>query len=332
MRSEFLRGMQAVPKIEPPWKDFTVEVPSTARIEDYDWMTPSPGIQPYQGHRRYTTLDNTQYIVPNREFDAGIKVPLRNIQDDKVGGYALRFKELGEKARVFPGRWVLQNLAVGASTVCFDGSNFFSKTHNQGSGTPGSSLPAPFDTANSGLNLLKYTSANTADGLTYQFIWLLHYNTLKPMGYQARKVAELGTNSGAPESREAKEVRYWIDLEGNAFYGYWWDAILVQITNTPNLQDIFVCIDQAIKQFRSFQLPQALPDDPPLYTHQDIRFTPEIGTIVCSTGLEMLLTHALEEDRVGVSVAGSTSGITSNIYKGKAKLLASGYLNSAAGT
>jgi phage major head subunit gpT-like protein len=332
MRDEFLKGTIAVPPREPAWKTFTLEVGSEARFEDYGWMTPSPGIQRYEGHRRYSTVDLTQYIVPNLEFDAGMRVPLRNIRDDKVGGYPIRFRELGEKATAFPGRYVLQQLNLGESTVCFDGSNFFAKAHNQGSGSPGSSLPAPFDTANGGLNLLPYTSANTADGLTYRMAFLLHYNTIKPLGYQLRHGPELGTNSGNDESRENKEVRFWIDLEAAAFYGWWWDAVLVKITNTPSLQDMFVCIDQVQKQFRSFTFPAAMPTDPALYVHQDLQFSPEVGTVVCSTGLEALLNHALNEERIGFPLSGSAGTLTNNIYAHKWNLVATGYLNSAAGT
>lgn len=322
MRSEFLKGMQAVPEREPPWKRFTLVLPSTARTENYAWMTPSPGISRYLGHRRYANLDQIKYSVPNLEFDGSISVSLRDVEDDQIGGYPIRFKELGQKANAFPGRWALTTLAAGASTTCFDGSNFFNSTHNWGAGN--STLPSPFG---GGLNNLTYTSANSADGATYKVAFLLHYGAVKPLGYQVRKAPRLGTSAGESRSTEAKQVNYWCDLEGAAFFGYWWDAVLVTITNTPSLQDIFTIIDQAAKQFWSFQLPAALPTDPALYVHQDVEFSPEVGTVVCSTGLGMLFTHALNEDRVGVSVAGSTSGITSNIYRGKWGLVVSGYMN-----
>ena len=43
-------------------------------------------------------------------------------------------------------------------------------------------------------------------------------------------------------------------------------------------------------------------------------------------GLAMLMAHALLEPRIGVSVAGSTAGITDNIYRGRFSLMSTGYM------
>jgi phage major head subunit gpT-like protein len=321
MRSEFLKSMQAVPKKEPRWKEFTTVVPSTARTENYAWMTPSPGISRYVGHRRYAQLDQIKYTVPNLEFDGSISVSLRDVEDDQIGGYPLRFQELGQKANAFPGRWVMQTLNNGASTTCFDGSSFFATSHNQGTGN--STLPTNFG---GGVNALTYTAQGSSDATTHKAVFMIHDGAIKPLGYQNRKAPALGTNSGETRSREAKQVNYWCDLEGNAFFGYWWDAIQVTITNTPNLTDIFTVIDVVIRQFYGFTLPASLPTDPSLYVHQDKEFTSEIATVACSLGIARLLTHAVTEDRIGVSVSGSTAGFTSNIFKGSFAVQPSGYL------
>jgi phage major head subunit gpT-like protein len=322
MRAEFLKAMQATPAKQPPWEKFTQIVPSTARIENYAWMTPAPGISRYLGHRRYAQLDQIKYTVENLEFDGSLTVALRDVWDDQIGGYKYRFQDLGEKAKIFPGRHVLQTLALGGSTTCFDGTNFFANTHTMGGYA--SSVPAGFG---GGANNLTFTSANSADAATYKMVFLLNYGPLKPLLYQNRRGPDLANTAGTPQALEAKRANYWVDLEGAAAFGYWWDSILITITNTPSLADMFTCIDAAMKQFLTFTLPGALPTDPSLYVHQDLQFTPDVGTIVCSTGLWALLRHALMEDRVGVSVAGSTAGITSNIFYNLFGLVASGYLN-----
>ena len=137
---------------------------------------------------------------------------------------------------------------------------------------------------------------------------------------------EFGTTAGTPQSNGQKRYNYWIDLEANALPGWWWDTIQVAITNTPNLTDIFNIVDGVMKQFFQFTLPAALPGDPALYVHQDLEFGANIGTILCSVSLWALFRHALMEDRVGVSVAGSSSGITNNIYYGLFKLIGSPYI------
>jgi len=325
VRTEFIKGMQAVPERELETGDFVTTVPSSARIENYTWMTPSPGISEYTGRRRLAKLDQTKYTIENKEFDGSISVPTRDIEDDLVGGYPLRFNELGVKAARFPERWIYQKLSQGASLPCFDGSNYFATAHNQGLGN--STLPSPFT---GGVNNLTYTSAFSADGITGKVVFMMankRSGPVKPILYQRRKGPVLGTNAGTPQSSFEKQANYWVDLEAEALFGYWWDAILVNTVNTCSLTDMFTIIDLVIKQFLGFQLPASLPSDPPLYVHQGIDLTDRLG--VCISGVQnaQLLFHALNEERVGVSVAGSTAGITQNVYRGRFKLLSSAYIS-----
>lgn len=311
LRSEFLKSMQVVAKPAPIDK-FTTTVPSTARIENYAWMTPSPGISRYLGRRRKAQLDQIKYTVENLEYDALLSVSLRDVEDDQIGGYKLRMSELSQKAgKPHESRTVLQALANGSTGVCFDGSTFFNDTHNLGGYA--SAVPSGFG---GGANELTYDSANTSDATTNVFIVLIHgeEQMLKPMIYQKRKPFELKTDAGTPSSEKARFADYWIHGESAASYGYWWNAVKVTITDTPSLLDIFTCIDGVRRTFRKFTLPTALPTDPVEYVHEQTEFNANTATIVTCTALEQLFNHALNEDRVGVSVAGSTAGITSNIY------------------
>jgi phage major head subunit gpT-like protein len=326
MRTEFEKGMQYLPAEQLPVAKFTTFVPSTARIESYNWMTPSPGIAEYIGRRRLAKIDQIKYVVENREFDASMSVPTRDIEDDQVGGYAMRFQELGAKAEQFPEQWIMRKLAAGGSTTGFDGSNFFSSTHNFGSGRT-SGLPTNFG---GGLNALTYTAQGSSDAATYKVVFLVanpKSGPVKPVLYQKRKPPQVGTDAGTPQSMKAKQADYWVDLEGEALFGYWWDAILVTVTNTPNLTDIFAIIDAVIVQFQTFTLPVAAAGDPAIYTHQNMTLTERVGVVVTSPGLSMLFAHALNEDRVGVSVGGSSGGITSNIYRNTWELISTGYMS-----
>lgn len=323
MRQEFLKGTQIVPLKEPDWKKFTLVIPSTARFENYSALAALPVMKRYVGHRQYANVDTIRYPVENLEMDASIEVPLRDVEDDQIGLYPIAFKSLGERANTeMPGRLIIQQLALGASTVCFDGSDFFASSHNLGSGNT-SSLPPNFT---GGLNLLNYTSQGTSDGKTYKACFLITTDTIKPAIYQTRKAVSLGTNSGESRSREAKSVRYWCDAEVAVAYGWWWQAVLVNITNTPTIPDCYAMIDAAISQLRTFTLPQASPLDPVLYANQGFMPAPDAFTVIVSAPIGQVFWHTLSEERIGVSVAGSNSGFTNNIYRGTTSLVISGYM------
>jgi phage major head subunit gpT-like protein len=322
----FFEGLQAVPEKELQVAGFTNFLDSTARIENYDWLTPPPGIALYQGYRRYASLSSIPYKIENQEFDAALQIKLRDIEDDKIGGWPMRFNQLGGIAARFPERWIYQTLANGDSNVGFDNTNYFNTTHNQGGGGL-TTLPSGFT---GGLNKLTFTSTNSSDGATGKAIFIIDNQMsgpVKPIIYQKRKPPKLKTDSGTPGSEIDKLVRYVIDLEAAALYGYWWDAILVNFVNTPSVTDIQTVLDVVVNQFQSLTMPRSLPSDPNLYFHQGIDLTKTIGTCVSGLLTSMLLAHVLNDARVGVSVAGATSGIANNIYYNRFKLLASAYIS-----
>ena len=39
--------------------------------------------------------------------DSAFEVKLRDVEDDQVGGYKLKPAELAQRAKLFPGRWVM---------------------------------------------------------------------------------------------------------------------------------------------------------------------------------------------------------------------------------
>lgn len=308
MRTEFQVAYEAT--AEPaPWEKITEVVPSTARIEHYTWMSPSPGISQFQGHRRYGKIDTVRYSVENLEFDSAFEVQIRDIEDDQTGGYLKKPKELAERAKLWPGRWTLKHLAAGESRPCFDETNFFANSHVIGTGD----------------NLLSKDCALN-DGLTYNLAALFVGGALKPLLWQNRKAADFQTNSGTPQSYESKVVRYWADMEGEAAYGYWWDAVWVNITDTPSVTEMHEIFAQIELAFRGFQLPKALTSDDGEYVHEQVQFNDTNLMLVGSNGLAEVLRQALNQSWAPQTVGGATVA-TTNRFQGWASYMTSAYMN-----
>jgi len=324
MRAEFLNSMEGA--AEPaPIEDWVTPVPSTARIENYAWMTPAPGISRYQGYRRLAQMSPVKYSVENLEYDGAFSVSLRDVEDDQVGGYKLRMRDLVEKSKTpFKSRLILQTLAAGKSTTCFDGSNFFATSHNIG----GYATSIPGTSGNTGGNLLGVTAAATSDGLTHRFVMLVKDSVLNPMIYQTRKKPNFMTDAGTPQSSKAKKADFWIDLEAAAAFGYWWNAVMVEITNTPSVLELIGAVDCARQALRRFELPKALVTDPTEYPHEQLVISPKTAHVVCSVGLETLFDRVVTQNLLGVNQAGSTSGLqVNNAYYGKFSVTTSNHLN-----
>lgn len=319
MRMEFQRAYQSV--ADPaPYELFTTEVPSTARIENYTIQSSPPGVKEYLGRREFAQIDPKRYTVVNKEYDGGIAVGTRDVEDDQVGSYMMSVRDLGLDARqAFKARLTLQTMALGASTLCFDGTNFFATTHNLGSA---GSVPNGFG---GGGNAITFDAASN-DAVTHKFVLCFHDRSLKPFMYQNRKQPVLMTDAGTPASHKSKRADYWVDLEAAAAFGYWWDAILVTITDTPTIVELATCLDAALLMLRSFKLPKAMASSPDQRVHEQKKPSAANSTVICSLRLERLFTHLLNDNRIGVSVAGATAGIANNIYYNRHGLVTSGFL------
>ena len=329
IRSEFIRATNAIPKRALMYKPFTTEMSSTARVENHAWVTPSPGVSEYQGFRRETQVSYIPYQIANREFDATFTVGQRDWEDDKIGGFKIKAAELAQKMNFYPMIGCLKALANGylSTSLCFDGTPFFSTTHNQGTYPTSSVYSSGFT---GGGNLIGYTSTGSTDGRLHRAVFLVHDDgqMIKPIILQRRKGPTLNNDVGTKEALYRKQVRFWADMELGFGYGFPWDAVMVNITNTPTVPDVYAILDQVITLFRKFQMPRSLPTDSIMYPHTGFTFSASTATAVVSSGIERVFANALNNDRVGVSVAGSTSGIVSaDTYKGSFDLIQSQYLD-----
>lgn len=308
MRTEFQVAYQAT-AVPAKFEKITQIIPSSARIEHYTWMSPSPGLARYQGYRRFGKIDTVKYSVENKEFDASFEVLRRDIEDDQTGGYELKPKELAERAKLFPGRWALKTLALGTTYTCFDGSAFFANSHTIGTGD----------------NLMTGTGTANSDGLTYKMILLYNGGPLKPLIYQARKEPAFRTDAGSPQSDLAKTIKYWIDMEGEAAYGYWWDAVHYTWTNLPSVTDMHNAFDEITSTMRGFRLPRSTSSEDGEYIHEQTDFNSGNFTAVVTPRIERTTFNALNSEWIPV-VAGGSANANNNLYKGFADVITTNYL------
>ena len=308
MRTEFIKAYKGVQ--EPaPWEEITFRVNSTARIEHFPWMSPAPGPARYKGYRRFARMAPVVYRLANVEFDAAYEVEMRDIEDAQIG-YEMKAQEMAQKCKDYPGRHVLKLLSAGTQVKCFDGTNFFATSHEIGQGD----------------NLMTGTGSANTDGLQYRLIALYTAAPLKPMLWLDRKRPTFMTDAGSPQSKLAKKVKYWVDFEGQAGFGYWWHAIQYTFTNLPNVADLHTAFQQIENRFRTFRMPQATETDEFEWIYEQTVFSSKNLVFVHATALTEIFRQALNQDWVP-QVIGSGGVATTNRFKGFATHFPSVYLN-----
>lgn len=296
-RKEFMQGkMFADGKPFPAnYELFTSRMPSTTRVETHTYMSNLPRLREFKGYTPFAKLVDSTYTVANKEFRVGVEVMKTNLDDDQIGGYLQTIQALPQQAQKDVGFKVLEHLAAGTSTTCFDGSNFFANSHTIGSGD----------------NLLTADNSGN-DGVTHKIIALVVDNpVVKPVIFQDREpLSELQTDANTPQAALAKEYKYWVDTRFGLGYGYWWDAIHVTITDTPTVAECYDIVEDIINAFRGFTLPKGADVDSSLYVHEGWDPAPSNFVLCCNLQLGAILKRALT-----ISQYVTATGNVDNVYK-----------------
>lgn len=311
MKTAFLNsyGNFVVP---PVLKSILDEVPSSTRTENYGWLAPTPKMTNYAGYRRYFKQGAVTYSITNQPFDSAIAILKDDINDDQVGGYTKKASELAQKAGAFKYERSLQFLTQGASTVCWDGTNFFASSHTIGMGN----------------NTIAFTAAGSSDATTHYVYALVVDNPIKPLIWQNREDVKTYNNAGQFQSDEEREIKFICEMRGAPLYGYWWDAIKVTITNTPNVADMYNLANQLDIRFRTFKAPKVKDEELDSYIHDSKEFTNSNYVWACSPSAGLAARQlSTQSNFVGGATAQGNASTKDNEWKGMFSVISSGLLS-----
>lgn len=208
-KSAFKDGFTAA-QSDTVWPRIATLVNSENREEEYGWLKDIPQIREWFGDRVINALAEDGYKIRNRKFELTVSVKGDDINDDRVGIYAPRFKFMGDETARFPNRLVFDLLKSGFTAKCFDGQPFFDANH-------------PYTAADGSTA----TQSNYQAGAATPWFLLCTKRPLKPLIYQERekfKFVEL-TKPEDPNVFMRDELIYGVDGRANAGFGFWQMAI-----------------------------------------------------------------------------------------------------------
>lgn len=320
LRTEYLQAQQAVYAQKPAdTAAFMTQLPSTGRQENYTFGTMVARMKEFRGSREFQKFNAEAYSIVNKTYSNGFIANKEDVDDDKVGLYPMQAKQLVEQAKVFPDDLALQALCLrGTTDLAFDGQPFFSTTKNIGK------------VANGGTgNILSYTAAS-ADGAAYKLIFLMNNGSvggIRPVVIQQREaLSALETDAGTPQAEETREYKYWCTARWGVGYGFWWDALLVNITNTPTTSELLDITTKARARIRAYRLPSSSltgnTADIARSPHDGMQFNPSNVTLLCGGQLETNIETLINAETLVQSGAPVT-----NIFRGKAKMIYTPYLD-----
>jgi phage major head subunit gpT-like protein len=112
-----------------PVDQLATVVSSTHSIETYGWMQRLLAMREWIGPRVKQGLQTQAYTLKNKTFEATLAVDKEEIEDDSLGLFEPRARELGRIAARIWFQLLVDALAAGTSALGFDGVAFFSASH-----------------------------------------------------------------------------------------------------------------------------------------------------------------------------------------------------------
>ena len=212
----FMQGLAGANSV---YKQIAMNVPSSAREEQFAWLGQFPGIREWIGPRVVKNLAAHGFTIVNRDFESTVSVPRNDIEDDRYGVFGPLLQELGKAAGEHPDQLIFDLLASGFTANCYDAQPFFDTEHPVGDGA---SMPV-------------VSVSNMQEGDGEPWFLLDTSRAIKPLIYQQRRPYALVSKDDPRDENvfTNKEYIYGTDGRSNAGFGLWQLAFASKADLTP---------------------------------------------------------------------------------------------------
>lgn len=204
-KAAFAAGLGQAPS---QYQSLVTVVPSSTSAEEYGWLGAFPNMREWLGDRVVNGMATHGYTIRNRSFEMTVGVPRPAIEDDQYGIYSPMMTEMGRAAAAHPDQLVFGLLKNGASTLCYDGQNFFDTDH-------------PVLAADGSIATQSNWDNNSGSGTAW---YLLDTSrALKPIIFQDRKRPNFVAKTGETDDNvfDRNEYVYGVDSRCNVGFGFW---------------------------------------------------------------------------------------------------------------
>lgn len=197
---------QGLGMAQPMWNMIAEEVPSTHLEENYGWLGEVPGMREWIGPRVVHALKEHDFRIKNKDFELTIGVSRNRIEDDSLGIYSNRFRQMGKSTGSQYDLSVWALLKAGFTTACYDGQYMFDTDHPvlDANGEPQS-------------------VSNTGGGAGTPWFLVDMSQVTKPVILQVRRRFEFVSKDRQTEDNvfNLKEFHYGVDGRYNVGFGLW---------------------------------------------------------------------------------------------------------------
>lgn len=198
----------------PMWDKIAMKVSSSTGEEVYAWLGANTKLREWVGERVYQNLKLHGYTIKNKTFESTVAVPREAIDDDQYGVYTPLMAQMGQDARLHPDELLFGLIALGVSTVCYDGQYFFDTDH-------------PVGQSGAEVSVSNYTA-----GASNPWYLLDTSKVLKPFILQMRRDYAFVAKTSLTDDSVFDKNEYVFGVDGrlNVGFGLWQQAFCSKAT------------------------------------------------------------------------------------------------------
>lgn len=126
LKTTFNNAFDATPA---QWQKIAMLVPSTAKSNDYKWLSTFPRMKKWIGDKAIKALAASGYSITNDDWEATVEVERNDIDDDNLGIYAPQAQMAGFSAKQLPDEIVSDLVNAAFTSSCYDGQYFIDTDH-----------------------------------------------------------------------------------------------------------------------------------------------------------------------------------------------------------
>lgn len=100
--------------------------------ETYPWLGQVPTLREFGSGRQPKGLNTNSLTITNKHFEASLIIPTKDMRRDKTGQIRVRVDEFADRTTSHWAQLLSTLIAMGETSVCYDGSYFFDNDHVEG--------------------------------------------------------------------------------------------------------------------------------------------------------------------------------------------------------
>jgi phage major head subunit gpT-like protein len=115
-------------------QNLAITVPSTSSTTKHVWLNQIPQVREWIGDRLVKNIESDNMTVTNKKFEQTLEMTREEMEDDEFGIYSTLSEDMGNNARIFPDKHLVDELTRDPDWLA-DSAKYFGATRTYGSNT-----------------------------------------------------------------------------------------------------------------------------------------------------------------------------------------------------